>query len=120
MRAVGTLRGDPLRTQNQILLVHVWQILIREGIEPPLLVLVGRRGYKADDLLQSMIATDYLGGRVHILEGISDNELATLYRHCLFTMVPSFVEGWGLPIGESLAFGKLCIASDAASPGSRC
>jgi hypothetical protein len=38
-----------------------------------------------------------------------------LYRHCLFTIFPSFVEGWGLPVGESLGYGKVCIASDTSS-----
>ncbi|MDE2116240.1 MAG: hypothetical protein KGJ29_15415, partial [Hyphomicrobiales bacterium] len=41
--------------------------------------------------------------------------LSYLYEHCLFTVYPSIVEGWGLPIGESLAHGKLCIASNTSS-----
>ena len=108
---VGTLSAQ----KNQALLLQIWQILIREGIEPPLLVLVGRRGHNVNDLLSQLATSNNLDGRIYIFEGLSDSELQTLYANCLLTMVPSFVEGWGLPVGESLAYGKLCIASDTAS-----
>jgi hypothetical protein len=35
--------------------------------------------------------------------------------HTLFTVYSSLYEGWGLPVAESLALGKSCIASDASS-----
>ena len=38
-----------------------------------------------------------------------------LYRDCRFTFFPSFYEGWGLPVTESLSFGRVCLASDRAS-----
>jgi glycosyltransferase involved in cell wall biosynthesis/Flp pilus assembly protein TadD len=105
---VGTLSAQ----KNQAMLVQIWQVLIRDGVQLPLLLLVGRRGHNIGDLLSVLATSNNLGGRVHIVEGLSDSELATLYRNCLFTMFPSFVEGWGLPIGESLACGKLCIAAN--------
>jgi glycosyltransferase involved in cell wall biosynthesis/Flp pilus assembly protein TadD len=109
---VGTL----FSRKNQVLLLQIWQLLIREGVEPPKLVFVGRRWPGAPGgVLPQIEATNYLDGRVHVFEGLSDAELATLYRNCLFTMFPSFIEGWGLPIGESLAHGKVCIASDTGS-----
>lgn len=108
---VGTLSSQ----KNQALLVQIWQILLREGIEPPALVLVGRRGHNINDLMSQLSTTQNLEGRVKVLEGLRDGELRTLYRNCLFTMQPSHVEGWGLPVGESLAAGKVCIASNAAS-----
>ncbi len=40
-----------------------------------------------------------------------DAELQWLYKNCLFGVYPSFYEGWGLPVAESLANGKLCLAS---------
>jgi glycosyltransferase involved in cell wall biosynthesis len=46
------------------------------------------------------------------MNDVTDDELAWLYRNCLFTAYPSLYEGWGLPISESLSFGKLCIASN--------
>jgi hypothetical protein len=33
----------------------------------------------------------------------------------MFTVYPSFAEGWGLPVGESLNYGRPCIASKVTS-----
>jgi len=38
--------------------------------------------------------------------------LHTLYRSCDLTVYPSFLEGFGLPVMESLWFGKPCICAD--------
>jgi glycosyltransferase involved in cell wall biosynthesis len=45
----------------------------------------------------------------------TDSELAALYRGCRFTLFPSLYEGWGLPVTESLAFGKPPIISNSTS-----
>jgi glycosyltransferase involved in cell wall biosynthesis len=45
------------------------------------------------------------------LKAANDDELAALYRGARFTVVPSFDEGWGLAVQESLAHGTPCIAS---------
>jgi glycosyltransferase involved in cell wall biosynthesis len=50
-----------------------------------------------------------------VLPDVTDEELAHLYASCLFTIFPSFVEGWGLPVQESIAFGRPCLASSATS-----
>lgn len=39
-------------------------------------------------------------------------ELEQLYRECLFTVYPSFWEGFGLPVMESLQHGKPCLCSE--------
>jgi glycosyltransferase involved in cell wall biosynthesis len=52
---------------------------------------------------------------IHVMQGIVDQELSWYYRNCLATIYPSKYEGWGLPVGESLAQGKLCLASNATS-----
>lgn len=49
------------------------------------------------------------------VEGCSDDDLAWLYSHALFSAYPSLYEGWGLPVGESLWFGTPCLASNATS-----
>jgi glycosyltransferase involved in cell wall biosynthesis/cytochrome c-type biogenesis protein CcmH/NrfG len=110
---VGTIESR----KNHLALFQAWQILLREGMEPPPLVLVGRPGWRVTDLMEQLEATRFLGGRVRLVHGVSDPELEGLYRRCLFTIFPSFTEGWGLPVGESLALGKLCLAAlEGATP----
>lgn len=50
-----------------------------------------------------------------LFEDPTDSELESLYRGCLFTLFPSLYEGWGLPVTESLALGKPCVASKSTS-----
>ena len=57
----------------------------------------------------------FFDGRVRVVTNASDAALVQLYRHCLMTTYVSFAEGFGLPVGESLAYGKPCVASRATS-----
>jgi len=65
--------------------------------------------------LADLAASGYLGGKIVLVPGLSDAELREAYRSCLFTVFPSLCEGWGLPIAESLAHGKFCVASNRTS-----
>lgn len=64
--------------------------------------------------MEQLESTSYLNGTIKILHDLSDWELAELYRSAMFTVFPSFEEGWGLPVGESLIFGRPCIASNTS------
>jgi len=103
--------------KNHMLLVKVWKRLIaRHGLSAvPALVFVGARGWLVAPLWEELRTTRYLDGKVRIMSGLSDTELELCYRYCLLTAYPSFVEGWGLPVAESLEHGKLCVASNRSS-----
>lgn len=108
---VSTIEGR----KNHVYAVNVWRQLIADGVDVPDLVLAGRQGWRINGLLDVLDGTDSLDGRVHMVHNLSDTELASVYENALFTVFPSFVEGWGLPVGESLAAGKMCAASNASS-----
>jgi glycosyltransferase involved in cell wall biosynthesis len=103
--------------KNHRLLVRVWRRLLeRHGADAvPVLVFAGQIGWLVDDLLADLSASDYLGGKIVLMPGLSETELRQAYRSCLFTVFPSLCEGWGLPVAESLAQGKFCVASSATS-----
>ncbi len=103
--------------KNHRLLVRVWQRLLeRHGTDlVPNLVFAGKIGWLVDDLLEELAASGYLNGKIVLLRSLSDTELQQAYRSCLFTVFPSLSEGWGLPIVESLAHGKFCVASNHTS-----
>ncbi|HQT73210.1 MAG TPA: glycosyltransferase [Acidiphilium sp.] len=110
--SVGTIEGR----KNHKLLVDIWLTLFRKyGHSIPHLVFIGRWGWHTEQLRNYLEDINYLDGKIKILGNLSDNELSNLYNNCLFTSFPSFVEGWGLPVGESLSHGKPCIASNATS-----
>jgi glycosyltransferase involved in cell wall biosynthesis len=99
--------------KNHTLLFRVWRRLLEDmpAEHVPTLVFAGRVGWLVDDLMRQIANTDHLSGKLAVIEDPTDTELAMLYRGCLFTVFPSFYEGWGLPVTESLAFGKPCIIS---------
>jgi glycosyltransferase involved in cell wall biosynthesis len=97
-------------------LAQAWQRLaLEEGIEVPKLVFAGRSGWYNNDFNQLMKATGNLGGWVQFADRPTDTELAFLYETCVFTAMVSFYEGWGLPIGESLSFGKTAVVARNSS-----
>jgi len=103
--------------KNHVLLFRIWRELLatmpREKV--PTLVFAGRVGWLVADLMQQLENADWLDGKIRLIEGPSDSELAALYEDCLFTLYPSLYEGWGLPVTESLAHGTPCLAANATS-----
>ena len=111
---VGTIESR----KNHLFAFHAWsQLIDRHGADAvPDLLCVGRLGWHAEEFLSEFHATAGLEGKVHLLtSSISDSSLADLYQHTLFTIYPSRYEGWGLPVSESLAFGKAVVTSRNSS-----
>ena len=102
--------------KNHFRLAQVWQRLMAEhpGKVPPL-VIVGRLGWMNGEFLKLMKETNWLDGHIISVGGISDHDLAELYRHCRFSVFLSLAEGWGLPVGESAWFGRPCLTSSISS-----
>jgi glycosyltransferase involved in cell wall biosynthesis len=102
--------------KNFDLLYRLWQKFSLDGrTDQPQLVIVGREGFGSTDLLHLMRNDPWTAATVTVLHQADDAELAWLYAHCAFTLYPSWYEGWGLPLSESLAYGKTFIASDRSS-----
>ena len=103
--------------KNHQLAFRAWRRLL-DQMPPeqlPTLVLAGRIGSMVADLMQQLENCGWLGGKVVVLDDPSDDELTALYAGCRFTLFPSHYEGWGLPVTESLGFGKICVASSTTS-----
>jgi glycosyltransferase involved in cell wall biosynthesis len=110
---VGTLETR----KNNWRIALAWDLL-RKTVpisQMPKLVFAGRSGWMNDDFNRLMANTGQLDGFVSLIEAPSDAELALLYRNCSFTILASHYEGWGLPVGESLSYGKTAVVSDNSS-----
>lgn len=102
--------------KNHQLIYDMYIELIEEGFTNlPKIYFVGRRGWKVDSLLEKLDNDKRIKDKIIILDNISDNDLITLYNNCWFTIYPSYIEGYGLPIAECLSFGKYCLSSNAGS-----
>src|SRR5207247_4170450 len=102
--------------KNFDLLYRLWRRFSEQNRpETPKLVIVGRKGFGSSDLLWQISRDPFVQQSITLLHRVSDAELSWLYRNCLWTLYPSFYEGWGLPISESLAHGKYCLASNTSS-----
>lgn len=107
---VGTIEAR----KNHLMVFNAWLSLLRRlGPETvPDLVCVGKRGWLAEAALTLHANSPALREKVHLLHDIPDTALEALYRGCLFTLYNSFYEGWGLPVTESLAHGKVPLVPD--------
>lgn len=108
--------GDVVPRKNHGLLISVWKRLLADPSLPVLpVVIVGRIGPEGADLARNVEADADLRSRIRFLSNCDDATLAWLYAECAFTVFPSLSEGFGLPVAESLAAGKICVASSATS-----
>lgn len=101
--------------KNHLGAFNAWLELLRKygPAKTPKLVCVGNDGWLNAPAYSKLNEDDGLKSSVVILTRISDEELAQLYDHCLFTFYPSLYEGWGLPVTESLCHGKVPLLSMA-------
>jgi glycosyltransferase involved in cell wall biosynthesis len=106
---VGTIEGR----KNHALLLHIWKRLVATyGSDTPLLVVVGRRGWEADHVLAMLDRAPDLKDHVVELGHCGDEELASLIAGARALLMPSYAEGFGLPVAEALQLGTPVIASD--------
>jgi glycosyltransferase involved in cell wall biosynthesis len=103
--------------KNHALLFRVWRRLLADmpAEQVPYLVFAGKTGWLTKDLLVQLGNADWLNGHIRHVESPSELELANLYAACEFTVFPSLYEGWGLPVTESLSFGKTVAASNTSA-----
>ncbi len=105
---VGSLEGR----KNHLTLLQAAERLWAGGHDFDLELIGGLQretGAAAHDLLQRLQAS---GRPLHYRGWLSDTELTAAFHRCAFTVYPSLLEGFGLPVWESLLHGKPCICSD--------
>ncbi len=98
--------------KNHLLVLHAWRALAEAGGPVPRLVLVGPRGWENEQVVDLLERCTALAPHVAEVSGLSTPGLARLIRGARVALVPSFAEGYGLPLAEALAAGTPVVASD--------
>ena len=98
--------------KNHSLLIQIWRALMRRGIATPKLVIVGKRGWESEQTFRELdLAPDL---RQHVIEvsSLPSAHLRSLLKNARALLMPSFAEGYGLPIVEALSLETPVICSD--------
>jgi glycosyltransferase involved in cell wall biosynthesis len=99
--------------KNHLLLLNVWRELVRrDGAAAPKLVIVGKRWNTGTEAINMIEQSPSLSGHVIEISGLSTPGLARLLAGAQALLMPSFAEGFGLPIVEALTLGTPVIASN--------
>jgi glycosyltransferase involved in cell wall biosynthesis len=99
--------------KNQVRLVRAFARLA-ERI-PHDLVLVGQRDDRFPDEAQHAVKALELQDRVCFLEWVPEQELKALYNLADLVVLPSLIEGFGLPAIEAMACGTPVVAANNSS-----
>ncbi len=109
--ALGTI--EPRK--NHLLLLHAWRAMAeRHGDAIPGLVIVGRRGWENEQILDLLDRNPAVRRHVTELGGLGDRALSSLLGGAAALLMPSFAEGFGMPVNEALSQGVPVIAADLA------
>jgi len=104
---VGTI--EPRKGYDQVL--DAFNILWKAG-SSAVLVLVGQRGWKTEDLIQRIDSHSALGKQLFWLEGVSDEYLEKVYAAATCLIAAAKGEGFGLPVIEAAQHKLPIIARD--------
>jgi glycosyltransferase involved in cell wall biosynthesis len=106
---IGTI--EPRK--NHLLLLNVWRRM-REllGEATPRLIIVGRRGWENEQVIDMLERCPALVGYVEEHGRLDDRAVARLLAGARALLLPSFAEGYGMPVTEALALGVPVLCSD--------
>jgi len=106
---VGTI--EPRK--NHLMLLQIWRQLARDlGSLCPKLVLVGRRGWENENVIDMLDRCPGVKKHVIELNDLTDCEMIPVVQNAVATLYPNFEEGWGIPVTESLSLGTPVICSN--------
>ncbi|QFH72142.1 glycosyltransferase family 4 protein [Enterobacter sp. E76] len=105
------------RRKNHEVLYRAYHILASQGKSDllPKMIFVGMPGWGVNELMKDIELDPITKGLIHNFNHVTDDELSLLYNNSLFCVFPSLYEGWGLPVGEALAAGKVVLCSNRGS-----
>jgi glycosyltransferase involved in cell wall biosynthesis len=105
---IGTIEPK----KNHLLLLNLWSQLATSMSAPPRLLVIGARGWENEQVVDMLERSHRLHGLVEEHNNLSDSAIGALIKGARAVLLPSIVEGFGLPLAEALASGVPVICSD--------
>lgn len=106
--------GAALERKNTGRLIEAWALARARRPDWPHLLLVSGLG-KAVDRFRERAAQAGVLEHVRFLPYLSQHDLVAVYAGAELSVYPSLIEGWGLPVGESLALGTPILTSNTSA-----
>ena len=102
--------------KNLIRLIEAYRSLPKALTDTYQLVMVGSGGWLNEKIIDAIAHAQYDGYRiVRPLRFVEDAEVVDLYSGARCAVLPSFHEGFGMPVLEALACGTRVVAADLGS-----
>ncbi len=111
--SVGSIEGR----KNHLALLDACEALWSSGLRFELHLIGLSHPQTGRAALARLHALQSAGRPIRYNGPASDADLAAAYAACTFTVYPSLIEGFGLPVLESLARGKPCVCSARGALG---
>jgi glycosyltransferase involved in cell wall biosynthesis len=115
-RALIVCVGSFEQRKNHLALLRGAAALWRRGLSFEL-CLIGRSTGFGRKVVREIRRLESEGWPVRWLKHVDDETLHRAYLDCRFTVYPSLAEGFGLPIMESLWYGKPCVCGGNGALG---
>ena len=98
--------------KNHLLVLNLWRELVRRhGENTPQLVVIGRRGWECEQVVDMLERCEAIHPHLIELNDAPDAQVAALIRGARALLMPSFAEGFGMPVQEALAWGTPVIST---------
>jgi len=110
---VGTIEGR----KNHLALLDACETLWSQGHRFTLQLIGMTHAHTGASALRKIHELQAKGRPVRSDGAVSDAALHSAYAECAFTVYPSLMEGFGLPVLESLQRGRPCICSSQGALG---
>jgi len=99
--------------KNHQYLLNSFEKIWEKDIDVTLLI-IGKIGWLTDKILIEIKNHPLYEKKLFMCNHVNDNELVYCYQHAKCFLFPSYAEGFGLPIVESISYGLPVLASDTA------
>ena len=98
--------------KNHLLLLNIWRQFSEQDGNVPKLIIIGARGWENEQTMDVLDRSKLIRRHVFEVSGLPSQDVQRLLANARALLMPSFAEGYGLPLVEALSLGTPVVASD--------